>query len=387
MKALRRLLGRDAPPTASLERLDDFEPDDDVIELESQPRHGFQQGTMRLIDVHDIPPARASTPDAEGPLTVAPREPAAPTVRAPEVVPIDAADREDFARTVLMETSARMLGDMLRARALLTGEQVDAVLAHQARHRTRFGESAVALGYVKSADVLWALSQQFGYDYAPSTTPADAASFSDDLVVAKHPFSQAAETIRDLRSQLLQTVLNPDAAPPRALALVSPDSGDGKTWFAANLAVSLSQLGARTLLIDANLRTPRLHSVFGIEDPKTGLSGILSRRHRADVMRPVRELPHLYLLPAGVVPPNPLEILQGRGFGELMLRLRQKFTHVIVDTPALSRGADARVVAARSGASVLVARRHHSSLPVLQQAARQLAKGDLQFAGVVINDV
>lgn len=354
------------------------------------PRRASDTGSSRLVQptepgqvarsAHTSEAIETQRDAATRPLL---HEPASP--RAPEVVPIDAADREDYAQTQLAEQDAGMIGEMLIRSQQLTREQVEAVLAHQQAHRCRFGESAVSLGYLKGPEVMWALSRQFGYDYAPSHS-VDGAEFSDELVIAKHPFSQAAEVVRDLRSQLLQGVLNPDAVPRRALALVSPDSGDGKTWFAANLAVSLSQLGARTLLIDANLRNPGLHRVFGLDDPKTGLSGILSRRHRADVLRPLRELPHLHLLPAGVVPPNPLEILQGRGFSELLARLRSKFTHVIVDTPALGVGADARLIAARSGASVLIGRRHKSRIDLLQQAARHLSKGDAQFAGLVIND-
>ena len=302
-------------------------------------------------------------------------------------VPIDLSDDGPFAQTMLLGAGGKLLGELLQQSGHLEAEQVEQILAYQREHRARFGEAAVALGFVKGPDVLWALSRQFGFDYTPVTSSVDAASFSDDLVVAKYPFSQAAETIRDLRSELLTGVFAAEVSPRCALAVVSPDGGDGKSWLAANLAVSLSQLGAKTVLVDANLRSPRLHQLFAQENVRGGLSGILSRHQRAEVLRPTRALPNLFLLPAGAVPPNPLEILQGRRFVELMHKLRRKFTHVIVDTPPASAGADARLIAARCGASVLVARRNKSSIQSLNQLSHLLSKGNAQFAGLVVNDI
>jgi chain length determinant protein tyrosine kinase EpsG len=304
----------------------------------------------------------------------------------PKRVAVEADDQTQFAQTIMQSFGNRMIGELLQQQGHLSAAQIQQVLDYQRANNARFGEAAVTLGLVTGERVLWALSKQFGYDYSPVTTSRDAHHLAEDLVVACHPFSRAAETIRDLRSELLAGALNPEAANRCALAVVSLDSGDGKTWLAGNLAVSLSQLGAKTLLVDANLRAPRLHQVFGIENAKTGLSGILSRNLRAEVLRPSRALPNLHLLPAGAIPPNPLEMLQGRGFLDLIHKLRNSFTHVIIDTPPAQAGADARLVAARAGASLLVARRHKSSLPALKSFAQLLSKGNAQFAGLVLND-
>jgi chain length determinant protein tyrosine kinase EpsG len=299
-------------------------------------------------------------------------------------MPLTAAGRPEFEPTQFAGGGDRSIGDLLIEAGDLSAEQVEQVLAHQRTHGTRFGESAVQLGLVRGESVMWALSQQHQYAYLPDATHHD---LSDELVVAKHPFSEVAEAVRDARSQLLAGVLDPDAKPRRALAITSPNVGDGKTWFAANLAISLSQLGARTLLIDADLRTPRLHELFGLEDARVGLSTVLSGRVRASVQRPVRELKRLYLLPAGAVPPNPLELVQGPGFGMLMRELILKFDHVVVDTPAAEHGADCRVIAARSGAALTIGRKGRSQLDALQALVQQLGKGHTQFAGVVMNEV
>ena len=304
----------------------------------------------------------------------------------PKRVAIDAADETQFAHTMFLGHGNRLIGELLQSEGHLTADQVEQVLAYQRKHYARFGEAALALGLVKGPDVLWALSLQFGYDYAPITTSQDAQNFGDELVVARHPFSRAAETIRDLRSELLAGALNPDATQRAALAVVSLDAGDGKSWLAANLAVSLSQLGAKTLLVDANLRSPRQHAIFGLDNSRGGLSGMLMRGQRAETVVPSRALPNLHVLPSGAVPPNPLEALQGRGFQELMHKLRAGFTHVVVDTPPAAAGADARLVAARCGASVLVARKNKSSLDALKSFAHLLAKGNAQFAGLVVNE-
>lgn len=343
-----------------------------------------------VSEPHTIPPVPArSAPAANESLAElqARKLPRFPAAYQPRRVAIEPSDETQFAQTVLQNYSNRMIGELLQEQGHLTQDQVLRVLDYQRDHPVRFGEAAVSLGLVKGSDALWALSKQFGYDYAPATTSDEAQRFGEDLMVARHPFSSAAETIRDLRSELLSGVLNPEQPLRPALAVVSLDAGDGRSWLAANLAVSLSQLGAKTLLVDANLRNPRQHEIFGLGQPKSGLTGILHRHQRAEVLRPMRALPNLHLLPAGAVPPNPLEILQGRGFTELMHKLRTGFTHVIVDTPAATAGADARLVAARCGASLLVARKGRSSLPGLKDLAQLLSKGQAQFAGLVVNEI
>ena len=291
-----------------------------------------------------------------------------------------AGQQADFEQTEILGLSDRSIGDILRVTANLSAAQVATVLAYQQKHKLRFGEAAVALGVVKSEDVMWALAQQFDYAY----TPENCEHLNDELVVAKHPFSDAAEMFRSIRSQLMMNVLAGEEK-RRALCVVSPTVGDGKTYFAANLAVAFSQLGGRTLLIDADMRTPRQHAVFGMSNT-TGLTTILSGRARANLLRPVKELPSLYLLPVGAVPPNPLELAARPAFPLLINELLHKFDHVIVDTSAAERGADARVVAARCGAAVAIGHKNKSRIDTLQTLVTQLTNGSTRFAGVVMNE-
>jgi protein-tyrosine kinase len=275
----------------------------------------------------------------------------------------------------------KSIGDIIADAHNLSPSQVNDVLNMQRSKGLKFGEAAVELGFVKREDVLWALSQQFHYPYA-----ADGRkSISAELVVATNPFDAAAEFFRDIRSQLLTGPFGAKNA-PLALAVCSPDSGDGKTFFAANLAAAFSQLGGRTLLLDADMRTPRLHEVFNVEAAGTGLSNILAGRSETNVIRPIDALPSLFVLPVGVVPPNPLELVQGPAFDLLLTELLAKFDYVIVDTPAAVHGADARVIAAKCGAAVTVARKGVTQADALRTLVQHLQKGCSAFAGTILND-
>ncbi len=175
--------------------------------------------------------------------------------------------------------------------------------------------------------------------------------------------------------------------PRCALAVVSPDIGDGKSYLAANLAVSFSQLGERTLLVDADVRTPRQHEVLGVRQNGAGLTSVLAGITDArELVHEVPGLPHLYLAPAGPIPPNPVELLQRPRFAGLLRELLAEFDHVVVDTPAAVRGADSRVIAARCGAALVVARDGRSRMAPLESLVGALARGPAQLAGVVVNE-
>ena len=275
----------------------------------------------------------------------------------------------------------RSIGDLIRESRGLTTAQIEQILQYQREHGVHFGEAAVALKLASRDDVLWALSQQFQYPYAPA---GDVPTLNEELITAIDPFSDESEMFRDVRSQLLMGVMGADQ-PRRALAVMSPNVGDGKSFFAANVAIAFSQLGGRTLLIDADMRTPRQQELFGV-DMRSGLSNILAGRAEADVIHEVAALPGLYLLPVGTIPPNPLELFQRPTFRLLLQEVCAKFDHVIVDTPAASHGADARVLAAMCGAALVIGRRNTSRMGAIQQLVQQIAKTHAKFAGVIINE-
>jgi len=276
----------------------------------------------------------------------------------------------------------KSIGNIIAEAHSLSPQQVEQVLAHQQRSGVKFGEAAVELGLIKREDVLWALSQQFHYPYAAT----QHRSISSELVAATNPFDAAAEFFRDVRAQLISQVFE-SSEPQIAVAACSPDVGDGKSFFAANLAVAFSQLGGRTLLVDADMRRPRQHDIFRLEDKADagGLSGVLSGRAETNVIRPVEALPSLYLLPVGVIPPNPLELVQRPIFDMLLNELAQKFDYIIVDTPAAAHGADARVIASKCGAALAIARKNITDVVAMKTLVTQLEKGCHTFCGTVFN--
>lgn len=281
-----------------------------------------------------------------------------------------------------IEKADPSIGDIISRVNNLTAEQIDQILQHQRATGMKFGEAAVDLGFAQREDVLWALSQQFHYPYQGR----DVENVSAELVVATDPFSTTSEFFRDIRTQLLTSVFTKGRSERLALAVCSTDIGDGKTFFCANLAVAFSQLSGRTLLIDADMRTPRQQKVFNVDPNQAGLSNILSGRAEANVLRPIESLPNLYLLPVGVVPPNPLELIQGEAFDNLIASVLPKFDYVIIDTPAAIHGADARVIAAKAGASLVVGRQGVTRVTALKPLCTQLQKTCEIFAGALLND-
>lgn len=274
----------------------------------------------------------------------------------------------------------RSIGEIIRQTKNLSDEQVHQIVEHQRAHGVRFGEAAVALGFATDADVVFALSQQFHYPYASE----ERRSVNPELITASQPFSKPSEAFRAIRSQLMMRALNP-AEPKRALAVLSPEPGDGKTFFTANLGVVLSQLGGRTLVVDADMRGPRLHEVFGIPNT-SGLSGILSGRQEDNVIFQAPDLPSLFVMPVGVVPPNPLELIERPAFRLLMGELLRKFDHVVVDTPAAVHGTDSTVIASKCGAALLLARQDASRVRALNDLTATVGAAGAKLVGVVMNE-
>jgi protein-tyrosine kinase len=276
--------------------------------------------------------------------------------------------------------SNKSIGEIISHANNLSPEQIEEILSYQRNNGVRFGEAAVALGLVSSDDVLWALAQQFHYPYAGESR----SNINPELVVAARPFSPQAEAFRTIRSHLIMKMFSGEG-PRHALAVLSTNNGDGKSYFAANLAVAFSQLSGRTLLIDADMRNPRQHELFKLQYRGGGLSAVLSGRAASNVIQSVSELSNLFVLPVGATPPNPLELLERPAFELLIRELRTKFDRIVVDTPAATSGADGAVVAAKCGAGLIVTRQGHCKVDDLQSFVRTISMGSTRIVGTVLN--
>lgn len=287
-----------------------------------------------------------------------------------------------------MELSAEAppaIGKLIGNARDLDADALERIARYQREHGVKFGEAAIALGLAREEDVLHALSQQFGYAYAHAED--EASGLSPELVMLQQPFGHQAEAFRATRSQIL--LRGGGEGDPevrrRPLAIVSPGTGDGKTFFAANLGVALAQLGGRVLIIDADLRGARMHQIFNL-DNRMGLSNVLSGRQAGGAVKAVRGVPNLYVLPVGIQPPNPLELVAGQAFGRLLREVATRFDHVVVDTPATMFGSDGVVIAARCGAALIVTRRDVGKVAAARELVTSLQTGRTLVAGVVMNE-
>src|SRR5258706_3178276 len=273
------------------------------------------------------------------------------------------------------------IGALLVDSGKITQEEADRVMRLQREKGLRFGDAAIKLGLIIPADIERALSQQFGFPYLiPGTR-----SLSGELVAAYVPFDRKVEVFKAIRSQLMLRWFNLDLG-IKHLAIVSPCRREGRSYFAANLAVVFSQLGERTLLIDADMRNPRQHAMFNL-DNRAGLSTLLAGRAETGLIEHIVPFVDLSILPAGPVPPNPPELLGRPLFRNLHADLAKEFDVIILDTPAGGTNADAQTIATRAGGAFTVARRHHTSARALKTLSAQLVGTGVTLIGAVINTV
>jgi protein-tyrosine kinase len=270
------------------------------------------------------------------------------------------------------------MGVMLLDSGKLTPENAERVLRMQKELGIRFGEAAVRLGLISEEDIQQVLARQFAYPYLLKGESA----LSPRLVAAFEPFSPQVEALRAIRSQLM---LRWFARGRKALAIVGADPADGVSIFASNLAVVFSQLGEQTLLVDANLRSPRQQEVFALT-PRQGLSDVLAGRADLDVIARVPSFIDLSVLPAGTLPPNPQELLSREGFRNLNAELERRYDVVLYDVPPFASGADAMAVAGRAGGVLLVARKDHTRMAAVAHMAGQLTQAGADVVGSVVVD-
>jgi protein-tyrosine kinase len=281
-----------------------------------------------------------------------------------------------------LHSTQRTIGAILMDAGLLKAEDAERVLKLQKEENLRFGDAAVQLGILTENDIRYALSYQFDYVYLPST---EDKPVSEELVAAYQPFSHEVEQLRVVRSQLMLRWFDKERG-KSLLAIVGTAPGDGCSYIAANLSIVFSQLGERTLLIDSNLRTPRQHELFKLEN-KIGFSSVLAGRATSDdaiVRIPV--FANLSVLPAGPVPPNPQELLNRSAYDELLEHARSAYDVVLIDTSNVSVGADAVMVATRAGAALAVARMIETRAGAFRDMVQALARSGVAVVGSVLND-
>ena len=198
--------------------------------------------------------------------------------------------------------------------------------------------------------------------------------------------SPLAEAYRHLRTSVL---LSTAGRAPRSLLITSSLPGEGKTTTAVNTAMSLAQTGATVVIIDADMRRPRLRSIFGLSD-RPGLSSILSNdMTEAEMIGIVskEEVSGLSVLTSGPIPPNPAELLGSDQMRRLIAALQTEFTHVVVDSPPITSFTDGVLIASMVDGVLLVVHGGKSSRHVVKRARQLLNDVGAKIFGVVLNNV
>ena len=192
-----------------------------------------------------------------------------------------------------------------------------------------------------------------------------------------------AEAFRALRTNVLFSAASPGC---RVILVTSTGPGEGKTMVASNLAIGFATAGQRVLLLDADMRRPRMHELLGTAQ-EPGLSNALVGN--APVAEAIRksEVPGLCVVPAGRVPPNPAELLGSRAFKEMLAGVRTQFDWIVIDTPPVMAVTDPNVIASLTDGVVFVIGAEMTSYKVARRAIEQLERSRASFAGAVLNNV
>ena len=204
-----------------------------------------------------------------------------------------------------------------------------------------------------------------------------------DLTVAHQPRSAAAECIRTVRTNL---AFMSAESPIRSLVVTSGNPSEGKTTVCVSLAIALAQSGKKVLLVDSDLRRPRLHRVFGVTLAEGVTSVLVSDKTLAEVVVST-EVPNLDLLPCGPIPPNPAELLHSAHFNDFLREALSKYDRVIFDSPPLGAVIDAAVLAPQLDGVIVVIKAESTTRDALMSALRQLKDVGAKVRGVVVNDV
>lgn len=273
---------------------------------------------------------------------------------------------------------AGTIGNLLVESGRITKEQANKVLALQKKENIRFGEAAIKLGFIQDSDIKYALSRQFSYSFLEKNDK----SFSQNLVAAYEPYIASSEALRGLRGQIKQHWLSHGN---KTFIIASSELDADAEYVAANLAVVFSQLEERTLLIDANLRAPNLHTWFHLEKQK-GLSDILAGRSELDVIVVLEKLQGLSILTAGTEAPNPQELLSRPKFSFLLEQLKEYFDVIIINTSPLSESADAQVVADKAKGVLFVMNKDKTKVKDIKKAIEQIESAGAQIIGSVLNE-
>jgi succinoglycan biosynthesis transport protein ExoP len=205
-----------------------------------------------------------------------------------------------------------------------------------------------------------------------------------ELINHFDPNLAVSEAYRTIRTSILFSQTDREAL--KTISFTSAFPQEGKSTTATNMAVSFAQLGPKVLLVDSDLRKPRVHKIFKVRNI-VGLSNVLTGRIQPRDAVQSTQVPNLEILPCGPIPPNPAELLNSPRMAELLNLLRTKYNYVLVDTPPMLFVSDAAIVSSICDLTVIVLRPEKAFRKPFLAMVGELSKAKAKVAGVVFNDV
>ena len=206
---------------------------------------------------------------------------------------------------------------------------------------------------------------------------------SVDLVTIHSPKSTASESYRGIRTGILFSSAD---TTPQVIMVTSAGPKEGKTVSSANLSVTMANAESRTLLVDGDMRRPRIHKVFEM-DRKIGLSSILVGTESPEDAIVASSIQGLDILPVGPIPPNPSEIIGSKKMEQFLNDLRKKYARIIIDSPPISAVTDAVALAQMVDTTLLVIRAGETPRQVIQNSLEQLYAVNANVLGAILNAV
>lgn len=274
-------------------------------------------------------------------------------------------------------SNRKSIGKLLLQSGKVRPEDIDRILREQRLKGLRFGDAAISLGLINKMDIHEALSHQFDYPYLPDASE----KVMPQVVCAFQSHSQDVEYFRSVRGQMSLRWLSEN----KSIVITPTKKGNGCSFISSNLAVSFAQLGEKVLLIDADMREPAQKELFKLRG-NAGFSDILAGRAGYECIQEYKPIKNLSILPAGTLPPNPVELIGRKEFVSLVNYAEENYDVVIFDAPAFKEHCDAHFMISVVKGAALVVRKDKTGLKEISEVKNELAVSQAVLVGTIMND-
>lgn len=208
-------------------------------------------------------------------------------------------------------------------------------------------------------------------------------NYHPDMVTHHEPLSQPSEAFKITRTNVEFSSID---QPLRSLIVTSSNQAEGKTGVIANLAITYAQIGRRVLLIDADLRRPAVHRMFGLSNRRGLTNTLLGGGSAVDFIQPTLT-ENLYILTSGPIPPNPAEMLMSESMNKLLAEVKPEFDLILIDCPPIGAVTDAAIMATKADGVLFVVRTGKVDKHQLQRSAALLKQVKARVLGYVLNGI